>query len=107
MNTLKITRSSIILFWSKNIIINISVFLISLIGLWVLHEWALEDNLNYGFRDGDWWIIYDFKTLGDSPLVHLINTWKAHGVYSYQVYYAGILTHFLGWIFGSLYMASH
>lgn len=63
--------------------------------------------MNYGFRDGDWWIIYDFRTLGNSPLAHLINTWKAHGIYSYQVYYAGILTHFLGLNFRSLYMASH
>ncbi len=100
-------KSSLMQFWSKNITVNLFIFLVSLIGLWFIHEWALQGNLNYGFRDGDWWIIYDFRTLGNSPLVHLINTWKAHGVYSYQVYYAGILAHFLDLNFNSLYMASH
>lgn len=100
-------KNGVMYFWSKNIVVNLLVISVSLITLWFIHEWALEGNLNYGFRDGDWRIIYDFRTLGDSPLEHFLNTWRAHTVYSYQIYYAGILTHFLGLNFPSLYMASH
>lgn len=100
-------KNSLLQFWSKNIITNLIIFLIFLTGLWLLQDWALRDNLNYGFRDGDWWILLHFKTFGNSPIEHLINTWKEHTVYSYQVYYSGILVHFLGLNFPSLYQASH
>lgn len=78
-----------------------------LLGVWLLQDWAIGDNLSYGFRGDDWWILLHFETFGNSLLVHLINTWKTHAVYSYQVYYAGFLVHLLGLDFHSLYLAGH
>lgn len=94
-------------FWSKNTKVSLLVFLLFLVGLWFLQDWAIRDNLKYGFRGDDWWILLHFETFGSSPLMHLINTWKTHAVYSYQIYYAGFLVRLLGIDFYSLYQASH
>lgn len=94
-------------FWSKNIVANLIICCLFLIGLWFLQDWALKDNLKYGFRDGDWWDLQHFIRFNDSPLLQLTSTFKTFGIYTNQVYYIGILHNFLGLDFNSLYQAGH
>lgn len=75
--------------------------------VWILQSIVLKLNLEYGFRDGDWWIIRRYISLGPLSLNHLINALKLHAVYTYQIYYAGFLTNLYGLDFHNLYQASH
>lgn len=75
--------------------------------VWILQSIVLNLNLEYGFRDGDWWIIRRYISLGPLSLNHLINALKLHAVYTYQIYYAGFITHLFGLNFYNLHQASH
>lgn len=77
-----------------------------IIVVWVLSRIVLNLNLEYGFRDGDWWIIRRYITLGSFSLDHIVAAFKLHAVYAYQIYYAGFLTNLFGLDFHNLYQAS-
>lgn len=75
--------------------------------VWILQSIVLKPHLDYGFRDGDWMIIRRYISLGSPSLNHLIDALKLHAVYTYQIYYAGFLTHFYGLNFHQLHQTSH
>lgn len=77
-----------------------------IIVVWVLQSIALRLNLEYGFRDGDWWIIRRYISLGPLSLDHIMTAFKLHAAYTYQIYYAGFLTKIYGLDFHNLYQAS-
>lgn len=75
--------------------------------VWILQSIVLKLNLQYGFRDGDWYIIRAYTSLTPPSIDHLISGFKLHGVYAYQIYYVGFLTEIFGLDFKSLYLANH
>lgn len=75
--------------------------------VWILQSIVLRAHLEYGFRDGDWWIIRRYISLGPLSLDHLINALKLHAVYTYQIYYAGFLTQLFGLNFHDLHQSNH
>lgn len=101
--------------WLANWVFRISpsqrltLFIFAVVALltYLLQDNILRDHLRYGFRDGDWMIIRNFKQLGPVSLGHLANAWKLLGVYTYQVYYLGILEAIFGINFYAINQATH
>lgn len=62
--------------------------------IFFLQSKLLAPHLKYGFGDVDWGYLYQYKMLGDAPLTKIYEVWKGVGVYTYGVYYMGILEHF-------------
>lgn len=64
-----------------------------------LQYFILKPHLRYAFADVDWMFLLDFKQLSmqyHDPISHLINGWKKWGVYTYQIYYIGLIEKFFG-----------
>lgn len=73
----------------------------------ILQAVVYENHLKYGFRDGDWWLLYDFYNYGSLSLDHLVKTWQNHGIYTYQIYYIGFANSLVGLDFPKLYQIMH
>lgn len=76
------------------------VILIPLVA--ILQYLILKPHLGYAFADVDWMFLLYFKELSaqyHDPVSHFINAWNKWGVYTYQVYYIGLIEQF----FGSVY----
>lgn len=86
---------------------NLIIIFLFTVFVYILQSIVFSDQLKFGFRDGDWWILYEYKKLGALSLDHIIETWKRHGVYTYQVYYTGILEGFVGLDFQKLHQFTH
>lgn len=73
-------------------------FLLSIIVI-VLQYLILKSHLKFGFADVDWNFLLSFKELSaeyKSPLSHFIGAWNKWGIYTYQVYYIGLIEKFFG-----------
>lgn len=65
----------------------------------VLQYLILKPHLRYAFADVDWIFLLSFKQLSlkyYDPVRHFINAWTQWGVYTYQVYYIGLIEQFFG-----------
>ena len=65
----------------------------------VLQYLILKPHLRYAFADVDWMFLLSFKQLSAQyydPISHFINAWTQWGVYTYQVYYIGLIDQFFG-----------
>lgn len=68
----------------------------------ILQYIILKPHLRYAFADVDWVFLLSFKQLSAqhyNPMSHLINAWEVWGVYTYQVYYIGLIEHFFGFVY--------
>lgn len=75
------------------------IFLLLVPIVTILQYLVLKPHLKYGFADVDWMFLLDFKQLSllyHDPLSYLINGWKKWGVYTYQIYYIGLIEQFFG-----------
>lgn len=88
-------------FEKKNIVV---IFLI--LFTVVLNVLIFSNQLNYGFRDVDWMMLYIFKNYGIS-LHGLGEEFKILGVYIPESYYVGLLENFIGLNFMQLHLATH
>lgn len=68
----------------------------------ILQYIILKSHLRYAFADVDWIFLLSFKQLSEqyhNPISHLFNAWAEWGVYTYQVYYIGLIEHFFGFVY--------
>lgn len=63
-------------------------------------------QLDYGFRDVDWQVLYYFKLFGNLSLDHLFQEIKVLGVYIPESYYTGLLVKFIGLNFAHLHLVA-
>lgn len=80
------------------------LFLLSLTIL--LNGLVFLNQLNYGFRDVDWQVLYYFKLFGNLSLDHLFQEIKVLGVYIPESYYVGLLVKFIGLNFVHLHLVT-
>lgn len=73
----------------------------------ILNSFIFSIQLNYGFRDVDWQVLYYFKLFGKPSLNHLLQETKVLGVYIPESYYVGFLEKFLGINFVNLHQVTH
>lgn len=65
----------------------------------ILQYIILKPHLRYAFADVDWMFLLSFKELSSlyhDPFSHITHVWKIWGVYTYQVYYIGLIENFFG-----------
>lgn len=70
----------------------------------ILQYIILKPHLKYAFADVDWAFLLSFKQLSaqyHNPISNLINAWNIWGVYTYQVYYIGLIEHFFGFVYSN------
>lgn len=78
-----------------------------------LQSKQLAPHLKYGFGDIDWRFLFSFKEFSaqyPNPIDHLVHSWIGIGVYTYSIYYMGILEHFFpidGFNFINIHRATH
>lgn len=78
--------------------------------VFLLQSKLLAPHLKYGFADVDWIYLYQYKQLGEAPFEKIFEVWKGMGVYTYGVYYMGIVEHFFpidGFNFVNFHKANH
>ncbi|TSC88548.1 MAG: Uncharacterized protein G01um10147_44 [Microgenomates group bacterium Gr01-1014_7] len=86
------------------------IFIVIIPLIFFLESKLLAPHLRYGFADVDWGYLYQYKILGEAPLAKIYQVWKGVGVYTYGVYYMGILEHFFpidGFNFINIHKANH
>ena len=84
------------------LLLTLSVILIQLI--------ILKPHLRYAFADVDWSFLVSFKeisSLYSNPVSHLLAAWKIWGVYTYQVYYIGLIEKFFGMDYVNFQIVTH
>lgn len=82
---------------ANRIPLSLLIFIVIVPLIFFLQSKLLAPHLRYGFADVDWGFLLSFKQFSAiyyDPVNHLISAWRAWGVYTYQVYYMGILEHF-------------
>lgn len=75
----------------------------------ILQYLLLKPHLKYAFADVDWMFLLDYKQLNmqyQDPLSHIMNGWKKWGVYTYQIYYIGLIEHFFGFDYKNFQMVT-
>lgn len=73
----------------------------------VLNVFLFSKQLDYGFRDVDWMVLYFYKLFGNISLYHLWAEIKELGVYASESYYVGVLEQFIGINFSRLHLVTH
>lgn len=76
----------------------------------VLQYFILEPHLRYGFADVDWSFLLSFKELSllyYDPISHFLNAWNRWGIYTYQVYYIGLIEKFFGMDYINFQIVTH
>lgn len=86
---------------------NLLTILFLFIAVIFLEGLVFSNQLNYGFRDVDWQVLYYFNLFGDLSLDHLLQEIKVFGVYYSESYYVGLLVKFIGLNFAQLHLATH
>lgn len=86
-----------------------NLFVVLLLGIFTvfLNSFIFSKQLNYGFRDVDWQVLYYFKIFGNLSLNHLLREIQALGVYAFESYYVGFLVDIIGINFSQLHQATH
>ncbi len=85
-------------------------FLITTIIVLILQGIILKPHLKYAFADVDWNLLVSFKSISQmesNPIAHLISAWDTWGVYTYQMYYIGIIEHFFGMDYANFQYVTH
>ena len=94
----------------KKIPLSVLVFILIVPLIFFLESKFLAPHLRYGFEDVDWGYLYQYKMLGKAPLTKIYEAWKGAGVYTYGVYYMGIVEHFFpidGFNFIGIHKTNH
>lgn len=86
----------------KNVLSSVLLVLVTL----VINNLIFSNQLNYGFRDVDWVMLYYFNFFDNLSLNHLLEAANFFGVYTYELYYVGFLEKFLGLNFVHLHQAT-
>lgn len=86
---------------------NLLTFLFLFIAVIFLEGLVFSNQLNYGFRDVDWQVLYYFKLFGNLSLDHLFGEIKILGVYVPESYYVGLLVKIIGLNFVHLHLITH
>lgn len=89
---------------------DLTIFTLLTLLVVTLQYFILKPHLRYGFADVDWMFLLDFKQLSldnHNPISHLINGWKKWGVYTYQIYYIGLIEHFFGFNYQNFQIVTH
>lgn len=86
---------------------NLLMTLLLLLLIGILNGLVFSNQLNYGFRDVDWQVLYYFKLFGNLSLNHLTSEIKVLGVYIPESYYVGLLESLIGLNFVSLHQVTH
>ncbi len=86
---------------------NLLTILFLFIAVIFLEGLVFSNQLNYGFRDVDWQVLYYFKLFGNLSLNHLLQEIKVLGVYIPESYYVGLLVKFVGLEFVHLHLITH
>ncbi len=76
----------------------------------LLQYFILKPHLRYAFADVDWMFLLSFKELSflyHDPISHIIHAWERWGVYTYQVYYIGLIEHFFGSDYRNFQIVTH
>jgi hypothetical protein len=87
----------------------IPFFITSIIVL-LLQVFILKPHLRYGFADVDWNFLVIFKEISSvavNPLDHLLRGWTNSGVYTYQIYYIGLIEKFFGMDYANFQLVTH
>lgn len=87
----------------RNLLTITLLLLVTIIVNWLI----FSKQLNYGFRDVDWQVLYYFKLFGNLSIDHLLQEIQVLGVYVPESYYVGLLEKFLGLNFSQLYQVTH
>ncbi len=75
----------------------------------ILQYLILKPHLRYAFADVDWMFLLYFKQLSaqyHDSVSHFVNAWNKWGVYTYQVYYIGLIEQFFGRAYNNEVVAS-
>lgn len=70
----------------------------------------LEPHLRYGFADVDWNFLLSYKKLSQTyhnPVSFFWGAWNYWGVYTYQVYYIGLIQKFFGMDYINFQIVTH
>lgn len=74
--------------------------------LFILNKIFFGLQLNYGFRDVDWQMLYYYKIFGNLSFAHLFSAYKLMGAYTYELYYVGFLEKIFGLDFTLLHQVT-
>lgn len=75
----------------------------------VLQYLILKPHLRYAFADVDWVFLLSFKQLSltyQDPVRHFFHAWVQWGIYTYQVYYIGLIEQFFGFSYENFQVVS-
>lgn len=86
---------------------NLLIILFLFVAVIILEGLVFSKQLNYGFRDVDWQVLYFFKLFGNLSLDHLLQEIKVLGVYIPESYYVGFLVKLIGLNFIKLHQLTH
>ncbi len=78
--------------------------------VFLLQYFILKPHLRYGFADVDWSFLVSFKEytlMFKNPLEHFLYAWGHWGVYTYQVYYIGLIEKFFGMDYKNFQIVTH
>lgn len=85
---------------------SLALILILLFLTVLINHLIFSNQLNYGFRDMDWVMLYYYKILGNLSFAHFVSAYKLMGAYTYELYYVGFLEKIIGLNFTHLHQAS-
>ncbi|MBU1031640.1 hypothetical protein KKE03_01810 [Patescibacteria group bacterium] len=94
----------------KNLLLdkrNLLAIFVLLLTTVVLNGFIFSNQLNYGFRDVDWQVLYYFKLFDNLSFNHLLQEVQVLGIYYPESYYVGILEKFIGLNFVQLHLVTH
>lgn len=76
----------------------------------ILESYILAPHLRYAFADVDWNFLLSYKNislLSSNPVDHFLSAWRIWGVYTYQVYYIGLIQKFFGMDYINFQIVTH
>lgn len=86
---------------------NLLILFVLLFTSLILNSLIFSRQLDYGFRDVDWQVLYYFKLFGRLSPEHLLKEIKVFGVYIPESYYVGLLEKIIGLNFAKLHQITH
>lgn len=96
--------------FSKGLKISLLPFLLLIPVVILLENFILAPHLRYGFADVDWNFLLSYKNISLSshdPISHFLTAWGIWGVYTYQVYYIGLIQNFFGMDYINFQIVTH
>lgn len=96
--------------FSKVLKTSLLPFLILIPIVTLFQYFILAPHLRYGFADVDWNFLLSYKNislLNHDPINHFLFAWRTWGVYTYQVYYIGLIQKFFGMDYINFQIVTH